>query len=152
MDIDFPLILVILVFGSGLIWALDALFLAPGRRRAVAELQSILQLEHREDGTYPAVLKTEAATGQNVAEVHHAITEFVATGQRRGHRLRERADVRLRYALTERFLERLTANDTAQHAFQTAVGRIAAGEVDPYSAAEQVMAQIETTGRMEHDR
>jgi len=39
MDIDFPLILVILVFGSGLIWLLDAFFLAPGRRRAVAELQ-----------------------------------------------------------------------------------------------------------------
>jgi signal peptidase I len=39
MDIDFPLILVILVFGSGLIWALDALFLAPGRRRTVAALQ-----------------------------------------------------------------------------------------------------------------
>jgi signal peptidase I len=39
MDIDFPLILVILVFGSGLIWLLDALFLAPGRRRTVAELQ-----------------------------------------------------------------------------------------------------------------
>ena len=39
MDIDFPLILVILVFGSGLIWLLDALFLAPGRRRTVAALQ-----------------------------------------------------------------------------------------------------------------
>jgi signal peptidase I len=39
MDIDFPLILVILVFGSGLIWALDAMFLAPGRRRVAAELQ-----------------------------------------------------------------------------------------------------------------
>ena len=39
MDIDFPLILVILVFGSGLIWALDAVFLAPGRRRALAALQ-----------------------------------------------------------------------------------------------------------------
>ena len=39
MDIDFPLILVILVFGSGLIWLLDALFLAPGRRRIVADLQ-----------------------------------------------------------------------------------------------------------------
>ncbi|MEE4145581.1 MAG: signal peptidase I [Halieaceae bacterium] len=39
MDIDFPLILVILVFGSGLIWMLDALFLAPGRRRVVTELQ-----------------------------------------------------------------------------------------------------------------
>jgi len=40
MDIDFPLILVILVFGSGLIWLLDALFLAPGRRRVVSALQS----------------------------------------------------------------------------------------------------------------
>ena len=39
MTIDFPLILVILVFGSGLIWLLDALFLAPGRRRVVAELR-----------------------------------------------------------------------------------------------------------------
>ncbi|MCP5192994.1 MAG: signal peptidase I [Pseudomonadales bacterium] len=39
MDIDFPLILVILVFGSGLIWLLDAIFLAPGRRRVVTELQ-----------------------------------------------------------------------------------------------------------------
>jgi signal peptidase I len=40
MNIDFPLILVILVFGSGLIWLLDALFLAPGRRERIAELQA----------------------------------------------------------------------------------------------------------------
>jgi signal peptidase I len=39
MDIDFPLILVILVFGSGLIWLLDVIFLAPGRRRIAADLQ-----------------------------------------------------------------------------------------------------------------
>jgi signal peptidase I len=39
MDIDFPLVLVVLVFGSGLIWLFDNLFLAPGRRHAVAELQ-----------------------------------------------------------------------------------------------------------------
>ena len=39
VTIDFPLILVILVAGSGLIWLLDALFLAPGRRRTIAELQ-----------------------------------------------------------------------------------------------------------------
>ena len=41
-SIDFPLILVILVFGSGLIWLLDALFLAPGRRR----IQSALRGEY----------------------------------------------------------------------------------------------------------
>ncbi len=39
MDFDFPLILAILVFVSGLIWLLDALLLAPGRRRVVADLQ-----------------------------------------------------------------------------------------------------------------
>ena len=38
--IDFPLILVGLVFGSGLLWLLDSLFLAPGRKRTINELHS----------------------------------------------------------------------------------------------------------------
>ena len=38
--IDFPLILVGLVFGSGLLWLLDSLFLAPGRRRILSQLQA----------------------------------------------------------------------------------------------------------------
>jgi signal peptidase I len=40
LTLDFPLILVGLVFGSGLIWLLDAIFLAPGRKRIVGQLQS----------------------------------------------------------------------------------------------------------------
>jgi signal peptidase I len=40
MNIDFPLILVVLVFGSGLIWAFDALFLARGRGANLSHLQS----------------------------------------------------------------------------------------------------------------
>ncbi len=40
MDIDFPLILVILVFGSGVIWLFDALALAPRRRVKLAEIQA----------------------------------------------------------------------------------------------------------------
>ena len=39
MNIDFPLILVILVFGSGLIWALDAIFLAKARNATRGQLQ-----------------------------------------------------------------------------------------------------------------
>ena len=38
-SIDFPLILVILVGGSGLVWLLDALFLAPSRKKVIADLQ-----------------------------------------------------------------------------------------------------------------
>jgi signal peptidase I len=40
LTLDFPLILVGLVFGSGLLWLLDAIFLAPGRKRIVSQLQS----------------------------------------------------------------------------------------------------------------
>ncbi|MFT5335256.1 MAG: signal peptidase I [Halioglobus sp.] len=39
MNIDFPLILVILVFVSGLIWAVDAIFFAPARNKTLAELR-----------------------------------------------------------------------------------------------------------------
>ena len=39
MSLDFPLILVLLVFGTGLIWLADALLLAPKRRRALGALQ-----------------------------------------------------------------------------------------------------------------
>ncbi len=38
--VDFPLILVGLVFGSGLLWLLDAIFLAPGRKRIVSQLRN----------------------------------------------------------------------------------------------------------------
>ena len=39
MNIDFPLILLILVSGSGLIWALDAIFAAGPRRSRIADLK-----------------------------------------------------------------------------------------------------------------
>ena len=39
MDIDFPLILVVLVFGTGAVWLFDHLFLLPGRRAALAQLR-----------------------------------------------------------------------------------------------------------------
>jgi len=40
MDINFPLILVLLVFVSGLIWLLDALILAPRRKQSKDEVQA----------------------------------------------------------------------------------------------------------------
>lgn len=40
MSLDFPLILVILVFGTGLIWLGDRLLFAPARRRALEALEA----------------------------------------------------------------------------------------------------------------
>ena len=49
MDIDFSLVLVVLVAVTGLVWAFDALFLASGRKRLVAEAQSQSNVEFDED-------------------------------------------------------------------------------------------------------
>jgi signal peptidase I len=66
MDIDFPLILVILVFGSGLIWMLDALLLAPGRRRVVADLQGRYPQWREEDSAEAAQYR--AAVAESASE------------------------------------------------------------------------------------
>lgn len=52
MDIDFPLILVVLVFGSGLIWFADFLLLAPGRARKVHQLQMDYPLWDQESSAH----------------------------------------------------------------------------------------------------
>jgi signal peptidase I len=66
VTIDFPLILVLLVFSSGLIWLLDAVFLAPGRRRAVDDLQGQYPRWEREGGA--DALKYQARVEESASE------------------------------------------------------------------------------------
>ncbi|MFV8816354.1 signal peptidase I [Haliea sp. E17] len=65
VNIDFPLILTILVAGSGLIWLLDALFLAPGRRQTVSALQQQFpnwqQEGHPQSSQYAARVEDSAS-------------------------------------------------------------------------------------------
>ncbi|TGD74915.1 signal peptidase I [Mangrovimicrobium sediminis] len=66
MNIDFPLILTILVAGSGLIWLLDAMFLAPGRRRMVAEL--VQQYPNHADPGHPQAAQFQARVADGASE------------------------------------------------------------------------------------
>jgi signal peptidase I len=66
MTLDFPLILVILVFGSGLIWAFDAVFIAPGRRRAIDELRG--QFPNWEEAKGSQAQKYQAGAAKASAE------------------------------------------------------------------------------------
>jgi len=66
MTFDFPLILVILVFGSGLIWLIDALLFAPGRRRTVVELRS--QYPDWENEASPQYQSYEAQLHEGASE------------------------------------------------------------------------------------
>lgn len=65
MAIDFPLVLVILVFGSGLIWLFDVLFLAPKRRLVEQDLQAQWPAWQREGSVdqqrYREAVETRAA-------------------------------------------------------------------------------------------
>jgi signal peptidase I len=60
MSLDFPLILVLLVFGTGLIWLGDRLLLAPGRRRREAALRE-RHPRWEEEGSADARAYAEAA-------------------------------------------------------------------------------------------
>jgi signal peptidase I len=60
MSLDFPLILVLLVFGTGLIWLGDRLLLAPGRRRREAALRE-RHPRWQEEGSADARAYAEAA-------------------------------------------------------------------------------------------
>ncbi|MDA8752831.1 signal peptidase I [Halieaceae bacterium] len=62
MTLDFPLILVILVFGSGLIWLADALFLAPGRRKRILELQGTYPEWDQDDSSQAEAFKSQVSS------------------------------------------------------------------------------------------
>ena len=109
-----------------------------GADRAVGEIESALALDDRHE-PLPLVLKTVATTGEGVPEVLQAITDRGDHGGDRRHRLRQRADVRLRDALNQHFGHRLQERPGATAAIDAAVDRIARNELDPYTAAKQIM-------------
>ena len=70
LNLDLPLILAILVFAGGMIWLLDAVFLAPGRRKVIESLQE----------KYPGWEEEESPHAQSFSnEVYSAAREPVAT-------------------------------------------------------------------------
>ena len=78
MNIDFPLILLILVVGSGSIWALDAVFAAGPRRQRIAELQQRFP-RWEEEGSGDARKFTDAyaQTASEPDAQRHAITDWI---------------------------------------------------------------------------
>ena len=68
MDIDFPLVLVVLTFATGLIWLLDVVFLRK-RRLAVAEGASG-EVEAEEEGISDSPQETEQPLQREVEPQH----------------------------------------------------------------------------------
>jgi len=135
-----------------------------GADRMVTSIESNLALQAYGEGEWrPPIIKTEATTGHGVAELWATIQQFrehseqaapVAApapvrqgpgdgGNRtnRARRLKARNEFRLRDLLTHRFMEMVEHDLLGAGEFDALVARIAAREVDPYTAASDILSR-----------
>jgi LAO/AO transport system kinase len=120
-----------------------------GSDRLVAAVESTLSLHsYRPDEWRPPIVKTVATSGQGVAELVTAIDAFrVHAGRDHGPerasaravRRRMRGEQRLREVVSQRFMEHLERDVLAPGEIAKVVDRIAAREVDPYTAADLLL-------------
>jgi GTPase len=114
-----------------------------GADRMVTAIESNLSLQSFGEGEWrPPIVKTEATTGRGIAELWQTVRAFRARSEgARVRRLKARNQFRLRDLLTHRYLEFVERRLLAEGEFDALVDRIAARELDPYSAAEELLGR-----------
>jgi LAO/AO transport system kinase len=114
-----------------------------GADRTATSIESNLALQHYGEGEWrPPIAKTEATTGRGVAELWATIKAFrVHSAGTRARRLTARNEFRLRDLLTHRFMEHVERDLLQPGEFAALVERIARREVDPYTAASDILSR-----------
>ncbi len=111
-----------------------------GADRTVASIETLLSLQTFAEGEWrPPIVKTEATTGKGVPELMEVIERFRAqSSPAQGTRRRARAEWRTRELLAQRFVQHVEQRVLAPGEFALLLDRIAAREIDPYTAVDQV--------------
>jgi LAO/AO transport system kinase len=117
-----------------------------GADRVVAAVESNLSLQPfgppGEDVWRPPVLETVATTGQGVAELVETIGRFRArSAAAHAERRHLRSEFRLRELVSRRFMDRLERDVLAPGELRTIADRVASREIDPYTAADELVAR-----------
>ena len=117
-----------------------------GADRLVAAVDANLSLAMFAAGAWrPPVLKTMATAGKGVAELLQTIWAFKdhaqATEAMRRH---SRSEYRLRELVSQRFMDHLQRDVLQAGELNAIVDRIAAREIDPYSAASDLLKRATT--------
>ncbi len=112
-----------------------------GAERLVSSVESNLALHHYADDEWrPPIVKTVATTGQGIPELVETIGRFRAHSLgTQAARRRTRSEYRLRELVSQRFMDHLERQVLASGELGAIVDRIAAREVDPYSAANDLL-------------
>jgi LAO/AO transport system kinase len=112
-----------------------------GADRLVASVEANLALQTFASGEWrPPILKTVATTGAGVPELVAAIEQFRA--QSHGvdaARRKSRSEYRLRELVSQRFMDHLERHVLAPGELAATVDRIAARDLDPYTAAASLL-------------
>jgi LAO/AO transport system kinase len=114
-----------------------------GADSLVSAIEGTLALHTYGQGEWrPPVRKTTATSGSGVAELTQAIWKFREHSSRtRAVRRRERGEYRLRELVSRRFMEHLERHVLAEGELASLIDRIAARELDPYTAASDLLAR-----------
>ena len=112
-----------------------------GADRLVAAVDANLALgAFAPDQWRPPVLKTMATAGKGVSELVQAIWTFREhTAAARAARRRSRGEYRLRELVSQRFMQHLADDILTAGEFSAIVDRIARRELDPYTAANDLL-------------
>jgi LAO/AO transport system kinase len=111
-----------------------------GADRTVAEVESLLSLHAYAEGEWrPAIVRTEATTGQGLDDLMRTIDQFRTQSGKIESRRRERAEAQLRAILGARLLRQIESRVSAMEMGKL-VDRIVARTVDPYSAVDEMLS------------
>jgi len=114
-----------------------------GADRLAQSVSAMLSLQTFQPGDWrPPIQKTEATAGTGIAELLEMIKQFRAhSADTRASRQRVRQEFRLRDLLSHRFMQ-LVEETLPAGELQRIVDGIALREVDPYSAAADIMRRV----------
>jgi LAO/AO transport system kinase len=113
------------------------------------ELESMLSLYVRPDNWRPTVLKTIATEGQGVPELIEAVASFDQFRRSHPEFVESRkygTEESLLALLKDRLLEKVIQQDGMRDRIQTATQAVAARELDPYTAIEQIVQELQKSG------
>ncbi len=117
----------------------------PDADRTAAEIKMMLGMAGPRDGWHPPVLLTVATAGQGVDGLLQAVDEHRQFLQARGlleRRRRQRHKAEILRILDARLRQRILEGAGGDQRLDEYAGKVAAGEMDPYTAAERLMAEI----------
>lgn len=117
----------------------------PGADKKVTEINTMLDLDSRERAWRPPVLLTNSRTGEGIAELADKLQEHLkylndsGTLEQKGlQRSREELQSIMKYKLTQELSQKLQGRPE----YEKAIRLIAARKKDPYTVAEQLIAEF----------